>query len=386
MRIAITLLVACSCGIFGIFGCDNRSQQQSTSKGGAEAVSAAISFGGPKKLGEHAWRLSGSISGQLADDESLWLVAEQDGRFRPVRPQIELDRVTKAWQHESIQLPAGKWKLHVCVASNAGKKGLDRGAKANFEELPDGLRLLTSIDFEVPDVFSVEGLYTPHIDDASNDSEKGRAGSPDASTLDAPAPAEQLEPLPTKDRVVIQFNAPIEDIRERVQFGIFREEVDKDSRRWQWIEEFDAVVPLADGSKTRSLRLNYDVSVRGTYNGWWLDLEEADWSAYAKGKIVLRLRPGTPGPSVFKFELKNDPDNERKVLPFIVRLGPEHLAAVEKQGFCDVSIPMAEISEGEDISRMAQLVIVFENRRVDEKKGDLLIQSIRLSPNQANEE
>ena len=99
--------------------------------------------------------------------------------------------------------------------------------------------------------------------------------------------------IPLRDCVVIKFDRPLDKLRPPWRFGIFR---NLEHRSVQWIEEsYESVAFPGHDRSFGFLDLHYEVPRMGSYNGWWLKLEEADWSRFKHWNLVLRLRQGPPG-------------------------------------------------------------------------------------------
>jgi hypothetical protein len=190
------------------------------------------------------------------------------------------------------------------------------------------------------------------------------------------------KPVPLKGPVLIAFDAELDKIVvPRKQFGVFRNE---DPKTVQWIEESWSKITVPDRKEPLGfLNLRYEVPQE--FNGWWLRAEGADWSAYKQGSLVLRLCPGTDCTSVFKLELKSAASDEAHQV--YVRLTDAHRKAAEQKGYADVIVSLEDFGL-RDWSRMTELVLVFESNRIPEKqrKGTLLIHSIRLEAAKAREE
>jgi len=193
-----------------------------------------------------------------------------------------------------------------------------------------------------------------------------------------PTPTSPPAPIPPGSYTIIDLRQSIDILRTKKQFGVFRNEEDP---KIQWIEEADTQVQLADGKSTNALKLHYEVPTSGTYNGWWMKLNDADWSEHENSNLVLRLRLGPGCTDVFKLELKTNPG--QMIHAAYVRIDDAQKATMEETGFCDVEVSIKDmVFDAANLSKMHELVIVFENTRIekDRQKGDLIIHSIRLSP------
>ena len=190
----------------------------------------------------------------------------------------------------------------------------------------------------------------------------------------ATAPLAGADFIPVSDQMLVRFDRPVAELNKSHKFGIFREDAPRSS---QSIEQ--KVIPVtAPGSRRFNyLKIHYVVSAPGTYNGWWLKLDGANWNGFSGGDLVLRSRLGAPGPLSFKLEIKSG--ENRRSHPYIVQITKKHVEAQRELGFFDLAIPLADILPKKELAAIHELVLVFENRRVKEKKGDFLLHSIRLS-------
>ncbi len=191
--------------------------------------------------------------------------------------------------------------------------------------------------------------------------------------------------IPLRDYVLIKFDRPLDELRPPLKFGIFRK---IESREIQWIEETYQEVSFPGHDRSFGfLDLHYKVPGIDSYNGWWLKLDDADWSKFKQWSLVLRLRQGKPCTKRFKVELKvrRKGSIAPSTFPAIVNVSRNHIAEMAKRGFFDVILPLRSMLSRADLSQMYEFVIVFENRRVDVTEGDLLIHSIRLAPPGNNE-
>ena len=186
--------------------------------------------------------------------------------------------------------------------------------------------------------------------------------------------------LPLCDCVVIKFDRPLDELRPPRKFGIFRDTTQ--SRSVQWIDESHRAVALPGHDRSFGfLDLHYEVPGWGSYNGWWLKLEDADWRRFRQWSLVLRLRQGEPCTNRFKIELKarEGGSDHLTVFPAVVNVSRKHLAEMKERGFFDAVVPLRPMVGQGDMSRMGEFVIVFEHNRVDVAKGDLWVHSIRLA-------
>lgn len=191
--------------------------------------------------------------------------------------------------------------------------------------------------------------------------------------------------LPLRDYRLITFDRHLDELRPPWKFGIFR---DNDPCTVQWIKETYREVDFAGHDEPFGfLNLRYEVPGSGSYNGWWLKLDDADWSEFKQWSLVLRLRQGERCTKRLKIELKLKRKGSSKPSKFeaYVNVSRKHLDEMKNRSFFDVSFPLRTMLRGADLSRVHEFVIVFENTRVDVTKGDLLVHSIRLAPPKNNE-
>lgn len=365
-------LMLVSCLLLCFAGCGSDSQTSESS-----SVEVNFADGSPARVGE-SWTLKGNYEGILSPEHSLWAVVEKDGAYHVLPPAIQLDEKTKSWSHPAFRLEPGRWNLHILDCNKSSHEMLMLAG--HLSGLPSGATRLKTVPIE----YRAQTEVSPDLPSPPNGTPP-QTPSPvveKAYPVAIAAPSEPLPAISAEDRILIQFDKPLDDLRLKHSFGIFRD--DTQPRDFQDIEEFDAIVPLANGETTRAMRLHYSVTGRGSYNGWWLDLAEADWTDHAQDNLVLRVRFGKTGEDctkVFKLELKTDPGE--RVHPVVVRAQEQHLEEQNKQGFCDIVIPIKDIVE-QDLSQMVQLVLVFEQRRVDTYQGDLFLHSLRISPAAGN--
>jgi len=154
--------------------------------------------------------------------------------------------------------------------------------------------------------------------------------------------------------LVADFNAPAPNNLEG-QFGSFapsgselvyicRESLDISDKR---------------GGEGSSLRLDYNVSNGGAFNGFWMKLGPADSannldvSAYEKLTFWLKGDEKVGIPHKFKVELKGDPGEPG---------GQSYVTDVPSK-WKKIEIPLKEFeSQGVDLTRLNEMVIVFEQR------------------------
>jgi len=181
--------------------------------------------------------------------------------------------------------------------------------------------------------------------------------------------------LPVSDCVIVRFDSPKKDLPS----GIFR---NIDPRSTQWIEEERVYLTTPKGKKSWFLKIHYEVPTVDSYNGWWAKLSGSDWSKFADWRVVLRLGMGENCTTAFKFELKPLVNGRPETFPAIVNISDKQIRMSQEYGFFDVFLPIENFVGGTDLSRMHEVVLVFENSRISEeqRKGDLLLHSIRLSP------
>jgi hypothetical protein len=207
-----------------------------------------------------------------------------------------------------------------------------------------------------------------------------RGAAQTSTTLQVPDIATNPDVIPLRDYVVIEFKRPLDELKNRYKCGVFRNE---EPREIQWIEERSAEAKLLGFEHPfHFLQLHYEVPGFESYNGWWLRLDRADWTALREWDFVVRLRAGEMCTEEFKVELKAIPKGSQSPERYaaIVSLLPAHRQELAAKGFVDYAIPMRLFVGQADVSQMYEFVVVFENSRVTAKKGDMLIHSVRLSP------
>jgi len=211
---------------------------------------------------------------------------------------------------------------------------------------------------------------------ASPDQDSTPTIPPDVAPSEGRAASGALGPdlIPPWDQVLIRFDRPLEELRKNLEFGIFRA---IEPPTIQWITERSERVSIGDGDSTHALKLHYEVPGANSYNGWSLKLKNADWTRFGKGTLTLRVRLGDKCTRSFKLELKTNVTGV-ETWPALVRISDEHVQEMRTNGFFDLGIPMQDITGNADLSRMHELVIVFENNLVDQQIGDLFVHSIRL--------
>ena len=186
--------------------------------------------------------------------------------------------------------------------------------------------------------------------------------------------------VPLRDFVLIKFDRPLDELRQQYTFGTFR---DIDPHEVQWIEETYREVDFPGRDNPFGfLNLHYEVPRNGSYNGWWIKLNNIDRHKFGQWNLVLRLRQGEPCTKRFKIELKlkKKASEQPAISEYIVNVSGRQLDEMEERGFFDVFVPLRTMPGRADPSEMLEFVIVFENQRVSAAKGDLLIHSIRLAP------
>lgn len=143
--------------------------------------------------------------------------------------------------------------------------------------------------------------------------------------------------------------------------------------------------------------VDHNVSGAGSYNGFWVKLGSADWSKFAKGEIVLRLRrldpakdklprsinleqPDTECASNFKLELKSKgADGRISMIGLRQRIRDSHKAEQKEKGYFDLRVPLKDFYL--DLTRAHELVLVFENSVFlpSEYRGGLALRGVALT-------
>jgi hypothetical protein len=158
-------------------------------------------------------------------------------------------------------------------------------------------------------------------------------------------------------KVVADFNAPAPNNVEG-NFGAFSPS--ETEQVYICREALDEGVKHGDGGS--AMRLEYNVSKGGSYNGFWMKLGSADsgnnFDATGFNKLTFWIKGDDKAgiPNKFKIELKGDPGQP---------LGKKYVGEVT-DSWKKVEIPLVEfVSEGRvDLSKLNEIVFVFEQRSV----------------------
>ncbi len=131
-------------------------------------------------------------------------------------------------------------------------------------------------------------------------------------------------------------------------------------------ESFDSV--NRHGSKGFSMKLDYDVDSKNpAYNGFWMFLQNLDASGYDTLSFWVKGDGKEGYTTVFKVELKNA---NRQV-------GRYYVTSVTDK-WQKVSIPLKDFKGITDFSNLTELVLVFEDRVVSNKKGVIYLDDIKF--------
>jgi hypothetical protein len=134
---------------------------------------------------------------------------------------------------------------------------------------------------------------------------------------------------------------------------------------------------LPGGDTVRVMTINYDVKSRTV--GWMLNLQGADWTAWAGGSLLIRVTPTKNSPPMLRVELKTPDD--KSTYWTRVPLPRSSDSSVRNRGFTDLRVPLVEF-DLPMMSPMAELVVAFNGEEFGErhKTGSIDIHSIRLVP------
>lgn len=158
-------------------------------------------------------------------------------------------------------------------------------------------------------------------------------------------------------KVVADFNAPAPNNVEG-NFGAFSPS--ETEQVYICREALDEGVKHGDGGS--AMRLEYNVSKGGSYNGFWMKLGSADsgnnFDATGYNKLTFWVKGDDKAgiPNKFKIELKGDPGQP---------LGKKYVGEVS-DSWKKVEIPLTDfVEEGRvDLSKLNEIVFVFEQRSV----------------------
>ena len=172
-------------------------------------------------------------------------------------------------------------------------------------------------------------------------------------------------------KLVIRFDELAFNL-DQPEFNIFRAE--QESSR-QWISQsLDRMKPRA--SLIPCLKLRTAIPEEELFNGWYLKLGERNWSRYANGDLLLRLRARASELSTFKVEVKTG--GSSTTYNHDVELSEADFETMDQEGFVEVRIPFPELATSADWSKISELTIVFEHDRLlrDDKRAELWLDSI----------
>jgi hypothetical protein len=157
-------------------------------------------------------------------------------------------------------------------------------------------------------------------------------------------------------RIVADFNSPAPNNVEG-NFGAFSPS--ETEQVYVCMESLDDVVKRGEAGS--SMRLVYNVGKGGAFNGFWMKLGPADSgnnfdaSQYKKLSFWIRGDDKAGTPNKFKVELKGDPGSP---------VAKKYVGDIGKD-WKKVEIGLDEFSsQGVDLSKLNELVVVFEQRAV----------------------
>ena len=169
-------------------------------------------------------------------------------------------------------------------------------------------------------------------------------------------------PAYSAEKLLADFNSGVKPNNVGGDFGAW----DKDpvDNTQSCIESFDDVVK--HGDKGFSLKLVYDVdSPNPAFNGFWMKLNGSDLSSYKTINLWVKGDAAQGHTSRFKVELKT-PDG----------VGSYYITGVtdEWQKF---TIPLGSFNLP-SLNNCQEIVVVFEDRIADEKKGIIYLDDINV--------
>jgi len=123
------------------------------------------------------------------------------------------------------------------------------------------------------------------------------------------------------------------------------------------------------GDKGHSIRMVYDVdSPRIAYNGMWMKLADSNWSAYRYLVLWLKGDKDAGFTPRFKIEIKNSKgENGAYVVTGIKDLWQQFV------------VPLKNFRGITRLTRMEELIFVFDDMRCNPKVGEIYVDSIYLS-------
>lgn len=391
MRIRFEALLAL---VVAVVGCRDAANPQ------ALGPSVVVANGGPVAAADGSYMLSGTFAG-LADNDVILVFREQGGEYWLLEPISQIDDDTSTWVQLGISFKqSGNHRLHVCSATRSVAEELIAAQRGATPAMPEGCSRLKTLDVFTagspspsepshPQVVSKEQTVStaPHRRTGGDGAESDEKVRDQGKGVDTAAPplVTDCDLLPPNDVVLIRFNRDLEVLGAKHNFGIFRDQV---SRKIQWIEQSLTKFKTPAGESRPVMKLHVEVPGNASYNGWWAKPND-DWTSYEKGFVIVRVRPGTPGPQRFKVEVKSKKGDEKEIpSAFMVDLSGKNGDAIirpNQGGFYDVLIPLARAAEDIDLAHISEFVLVFEHHRVAPNfAGDLLVHSIRLSPGRSD--
>lgn len=131
------------------------------------------------------------------------------------------------------------------------------------------------------------------------------------------------------------------------------------------IESFDAVNKV--GEKGFGMKLDYDVSsAKGTYNGFWMQLNNLDASKYTTLSFVVK-GDKSGYTTAAKIEIKNSKG----------QVGKTYITDI-KEEWQQVDIPLKDMKGLTDTTSLTEFVVVFESNIASNKKGIIYIDNIKF--------
>lgn len=120
------------------------------------------------------------------------------------------------------------------------------------------------------------------------------------------------------------------------------------------------------GEKGYSIKIIYDIdSSTPASNGFWMKLNDADFSGYRKLCFWLKGDKEKGFTKLFKIELKNEKGEIGRII-----------LRETTNSWKEVKIPFKSIRGISDFSKMKEFVIVFENKICDVKKGIIYLDNV----------
>ncbi len=133
------------------------------------------------------------------------------------------------------------------------------------------------------------------------------------------------------------------------------------------VESFSATE--RHGDTGFSMKLDYDVdSPNPAYNGFWMKLNNADFTKYKKLTFWAKGDTAKGYTKVVKLEFKNTRGEVGKY--YISDIGDT---------WKEITVPFLRIAGITDFSDMTELILVFEDRIATKKEGSIYLDDIAVS-------